>query len=154
MSRPNRPNDLEIEGAVFGFRNFSGKETDYSPEGTRQFGVIIDPELAMQLKADGWNIKERANAEEPTYYLSVAVRFDPFPPKIIMFTESGGRTILTEDTVCLLDSAEIITADLIISGSPWESKMGGAGIKAYLRTMYVKIHEDKFAAKWNREFDN
>ena len=32
--------------------------------------------------------------------------------------------------------------------------MGGAGIKAYLRTMYVKIHEDKFAAKWNREFDN
>ena len=62
MSRPNRPNDLEIEGAVFGFRNFSGKETDYSPEGTRQFGVIIDPELAMQLKADGWNIKERANA--------------------------------------------------------------------------------------------
>lgn len=142
-------NLLEIEGARIIFRNFSGKADKFNAAGNRNFHVVLDPDTAMSLADDGWNIKmrePREEGDEPFYHMQVAVRFENFPPKIVLVTKRN-QIELNEDTVGMLDNADIADIDLIISPSRWEVN-GKTGIKAYLKTMYVTIVEDRFADKY------
>lgn len=145
---------LEIEDARLIYPNFSGKEKTYNREGDRNFCVVIeDEDLAQKLIDDGWNIRvlrPRDENEHPLHYLQVAVRFDNFPPNIFMVTKRGKPTRLDEESVDTLDFADIQSADMLINPSHWEAN-GKSGIKAYLRTLYVVIQEDKFAKKYAEE---
>lgn len=145
---------LEIENATIIWKNFAGAPDKFhSQGGYRKFNVIIDdPDEAQKLNDDGWNIKVRPPREEgdsPLFTLEVAVSFMNYPPKIIMMT-STNKVELDEDSVECLDTADILSADLIIS--PYNYDVNGKkGIKAYLKTAYITIEEDRFAAKYNRE---
>lgn len=143
-------NTLVMENAKIRFRNFSGRPDDFTREGDRSFALVIDDEdLANKLKEDGWNVRVRMpknDGEDPWYYLKVKVNFGGFPPKIIEVT-SRNRVSLNEETVGILDSAELKSVDVEISPYHWE--IGGrSGITAYLKTMYATIEEDPFAAKY------
>lgn len=148
MTTRNRKN-IAIENAQLRFRNFSGKEGRFNPEGQRNFCVILDDGIAEQMAEDGWNVKylqPRDENEAPCPYLQVKVRFDNVPPKIVLVT-SRGKSILDESTVGMLDWAEFENVDLIISPSKWDVN-GKTGLAAYLKTMYVTIAEDVFEAKY------
>ena len=141
---------LVLEGVKLIFRNFSGNQTQYNPEGKRNFCVLVDPVMAEKLKTDGWNIRwleGRMEGEEPQAYMQVAVSFDNYPPNIMMVTKKQ-KVHLNEDTVTTLDWAEIKNVDLIIRPYNWEVN-GNKGIKAYLKSMYVTIEEDEFADKYS-----
>ena len=152
-----RVNTLKIEGAQIIFRNFSGTADDFNREGSRQFGVIIPPELVDGMMADGWNLKQlrpRDEEEEAPFYLNVSVNYSSgFPPSIYKITKypSGDRPprkiFLTEDTVGALDAADIIMCDLILSPYYWEVA-NKSGIKAYLKSMYVTVEADEFEEKY------
>lgn len=146
--------NIIIEGARIGFRNFSGKEGQFNPAGKRNFCVFLEEDLAKKLESDGWNVRwlqPRDDQENEQGYLQVAVSFDNIPPKIIMIT-SGGKTILDADSVGLLDWAEISEIDLIIRPYNWVlhegTKNEKSGVKAYVKSMYVQIVEDEFEKKW------
>lgn len=142
-------NKISIENARIGFRNFSGKEGKFNPEGRRNFCVFLEIELALRLEEDEWNVRwlePREKGEERLPYLQVAVNFDNIPPKIILVT-SHGKTTLDEESINILDWAEVKNVDVIIRPYNWDVS-GKKGVKAYVKSMYITVVEDEFEEKY------
>ncbi len=143
-----------VEDATLIFKNFSGKEGQYNREGDRNFAVILDPDAAAEMTKDGWNVRSlaaREDGDEETPYIQVAVNFKNRPPRVIMIT-STARTHLDEDSVEVLDWADIRVADLIARGYEWNVN-GKIGIKAYLQSLFVTIEEDALERKYALMFE-
>jgi hypothetical protein len=138
-----------LEDAKLIFRNFAGKEDQYNKEGNKNFAVLLDDATAEMLLNDGWNVKylkAREEGDEPQPYLPVGVRFDIMPPTIVMITSSG-RARLDDDSVAVLDWANILTVDLIVRAYTW-AVGDKSGTKGYLKSMYVTIEEDELEKKY------
>lgn len=145
--------NINITGARLIFKNFQGKKTDFNDEGNRNFGVLLDDKLAEKLEADGWRVKHlRPREDDPDQYaqpwLSVKVKFNPYPP-IVVLINSRGKKKLTEETIDQLDWSIIKNCDLIIRPYNYPAIKGRpAGVSAYLKAIYVTISEDEFAEKY------
>lgn len=145
------PNDgmLVIEDARLIFRNFAGKEGRYNREGDQNFCVLLEPDVAEAMRQDGWNVKTlraREEDDEEQPYIQVSIGWKIRPPRFVLVT-SRGRTTLDQDMIEVLDWVDIKTVDLTIRPYEW-SVRGETGIKAYLKTMYVTIHEDPLDLKY------
>ena len=129
MAKTNIP-DVTIRDAEFRYLNFEGRADAFNEAGedNRNFQVILPEGLAEAMAKDGWNIKEtrpRRAAEpeelaefEPRPYIEVKVsyKYDSMSPKIYLVTPSQ-MTLLSQETVKLVDTAEIIKMDLTINPS-------------------------------------
>jgi hypothetical protein len=138
-----------VEDAPIIFRNFAGKEGQYNREGDRNFAVILPKDLAEQMLKDGWNVRYlevREEGDEEAPYVQVSVSFKNRPPRVILLT-STTRTQLDEDSVEVLDWADIQIADLIARGYDWDVN-GKTGTKAYLQSLFVTIKEDALEQKY------
>ena len=149
---PQNDNTVLMEGVRIIFRNFSGKEGQYNREGDRNFAVLLDDAVATAMAEDNWNIKwlrPRSEEEEeaPQAYLPVSLNFKGRPPRIVLIT-SRGRTNLDEDSVDMLDWADIVNVDLIVRPYEWTVNQK-TGIKAYLQSIYVTIEEDALELKYS-----
>lgn len=152
----NNKGTLTFENARILFRNFSGNPSRFNAAGNRNFCLVLDdPKLVKELEDDGWNIRylqPRDPDDEPLPYTQVRVYYPSGesrarPPKIVLIT-SNGQTPLNEDTVGLLDTAEIANVDMIVRGAPWEMN-GRHGVKGYLNSLYVTIVEDELEKKYS-----
>jgi len=146
--------NIIIENARIRFRNFAGAEGKYNPAGRKNFCVLLDTDLAHELEKDGWKVRwlePRDDQEELQAYMQVAVSFENIPPKVVMIT-SRGKTILDDESVNVLDWADIATLDLIIRPYQWTMNAGtrneSSGVKAYLKSLYATIAEDAFERKY------
>ena len=151
--------NITIQDAKLIFKNFQGKETQYNNAGNRNFGVLLDDELAEQLEKDGWKVRYRNPKEDdPDQYqqpwLSVKVKFGLYPPIVVLIT-SKGKKKLDEETIDQLDWSIIQTCDLIIKPYHYPAIIGKnkevirpGGISAYLKAIYVTIYEDELALKY------
>jgi len=149
--KPNDDGTIVLEDVEIGFRNFSGQVGKYNKEGEKSFVVFMNDDIATRLADDGWNVKYLKPLDEedsPQAYLSVSVNYGTRgrPPKVVLVT-SRGKTVLTADTVSLVDWAEIVKADCIIRPYHWEVNEN-TGIKAYLRDLYLTIREDPLELKY------
>lgn len=145
-----RMNNLFIEHARLIFKNFSGASKKFNPPGNRNFHVILDPETADRLQAEGWNVKvhsPRDEYTEPLYTLPVKVSYKYYPPKIVLVT-SNGKTILDESEIHMLDFAQFVNVDLMISPYSYDFN-GNSGVTAYLKSMYYSIYEDELEKKYS-----
>lgn len=153
MSNEKMPN-LTIRNCKLIWRNFAGKAGKFTPEGRRTFNIVLDEETAHELLEDGWNVKirpSREEGEEEFCTLPVLVRFDNFPPRVYMIS-NGKKIELDEDSVNVLDYAELTKVDLTLSPYHWQ--VGDKeGIKAYLKTMYATLVVDELAAEYS-EYDD
>ena len=148
---------ITIRNATLFKTNFSGKEIPpYNPEGRRNFCVFIDDlNVAREMEKDGWNIrwlKPRNEGDQEKAFVSIAVNFTNRPPKIILLS-SRGETRLGEEEVGMLDWAEKEQVDLTINPRYWDDN-GRERIKAYLRTLRVRIYEDELEAEIDERYEN
>ena len=145
--------NISISGAQLIFRNFQGKKTDFNEEGNRNFGVLLDEELAEKLAADGWRVRYlKPKDDDPDQYeqawLSVKVKFEPYPPIAVLINSRGKKT-LSGETIDQLDWSRIKNCDLIIRPYNYPALAGRpAGVAAYLKAIYVTIDEDEFEKKY------
>lgn len=146
---------ITIRNAKIIYRNFSGRQNQYNPEGHRNFSVVIeDEDFAMSLLNEGWNVKplRKLSDDSPQHYqLPVAVVYGKYPPTIRIITQSGGE-VLDEETVNMLDWTDIIDCDMIIRPREYDIR-GGHGVKAYVRSMNVRIHEDELASDYKEHMN-
>ena len=138
--------------ATYKFRDFEGRETEYNRKGDRNFVIFLDKNLAQQLEADGAPVSwkaDRYNEGELRAQMKVHVKYrdrkgnEMVPPKVVLVTRKH-QTQLTEDTIGMLDSADIEKCDLILSQYANGASMGPENSVA-LKTMYVTLSEDEFA---------
>lgn len=144
--------NLVVENGRIAFRNFAGEESKYNRKGNRNFCVIFDKEQGEELLAQGWNMKllqARNEDEEDSYMLQVTVAYGKISPKIYLIS-GRKKTLMDEDSVGIIDYAEIETVDMVIRPYNWEVN-GKTGVKAYIKDMYVVIREDIFTNKYNFE---
>lgn len=153
MATKHRLPQVNISDAQLLFRNFAGKEAMYNPKGRRNFCVVLDDDLAEKMAADGWNVKylkPREPGDEPKPYIKVNVAYHRSPPRITLLA-GPNQELLTEETVALIDYADIKMVDLTITPYHWEQDDGRSGVSAYLKVMYVTIIEDVWAAKYRED---
>lgn len=144
---------LVFDDAQIMFKNFSGNR--WREGGAKDFAVKINPSDVDTLLADNWPIKvftptddQENPIDDPIPFFKAKIKYENYPPAIYLVT-SGGATLLDDDSVGELDSAEIIYIDLIVSlaGKDW-SLNGKTGRSAYVDEMYVTIAESSFAQKY------
>lgn len=152
IEKKNKVGLINIENAQVGYKNFSGKVTDFNKDGSRNFVVFLDEKMADDLASKGWNIKEPKKSDDPTLdytpqpYLPVTVSFEPYPPKMYLISGDNHK-LLGEDEVEILDWSEIQEADIVIRPYEWEVN-GNSGVKAYVKSMYITLNTDSFAKKY------
>jgi hypothetical protein len=142
-----------IENAEIIFRNFEGRPGKFNKPGVRNFCVFLDPETAVQMANDDWNVKwlEPREDDDPEAerrpFLPIELRYDVGRPPLVKMITTRGPTNLTEETVEQLDFVDIVYVDIGFRGSHWDVN-GKTGVKAYLQSIYVTIEEDYLARKY------
>jgi len=141
-----------IRNANICSRNFSGRAGRYNKEGERSFTIILDEEQGENMIADGWNVKKKDGREPgdpPRYYLGVSVSFsNPRYQPILVMVTSSNKVVLNEETCGRLDGGQFEKIDISLNGRVWEAADGKTGIKAYLKSGYFTIVEDKLAEEY------
>ena len=146
-----KPFTMENAQLLMNARNFAGRPGKYTPQGVREFVLRLPPDLADQLAEDGWNVtylKPREEGDLPEPILRVSVNYNYWQPPEIYKVVGRSKTLLNEDNVSVLDTAEISNVDLRVRPRFWGDENKG-GIKAYLEKMYVTVVEDDLDAKYN-----
>lgn len=158
--------NLKLNEVKIAMRNFRGLDYNgYNPLHKRTFWLLLDPERfdIQAMQDDGWNIREikprEGHEDDPVMYrLEVEMRYDNYPPVIHMVTKKDNgkykRTLMTEKSAELFDSAEIVNVNLEIShGKTWH-KDGRKGIKAYLKKAQIEVVTDDFDTYYDFEDDD
>lgn len=148
--------DLSVENAVIVWPNFAGNPTDFNPAGgKRTFVLLLTPEVADDLKSEGWNIKckpPKEDGDEPLYITEIVVNMESqFPPKVCLVTEyrsERSMTNLDEDTIAELDKIDYENVDVIIH--PYEhGRSSVSTIKGYARSIYItQAQNNDFGGKY------
>jgi hypothetical protein len=151
MATKERIPNLTLENVQLRFRNFAGAAGQFNAEGDRNFCVLLDPDVATAMIENGWNVKQlkpREEGDAPQDYIKVKVSYreGQRPPRIEMI-KSNGMVHVDKDMVAILDWAQFSKVDLIISPYYWTSA-NGAGISAYLSSLYVTLIEDELELKY------
>ena len=149
MAKPPYIDNITLEDVRIALRNFAGGPTKFNRAGgIRSFAAILPQHIADDMAAKGWVVKyfkPREDGEAPQAWLPVEVTLRGRNKATLI--SSRGRTMLTEQTIAMLDFADIKKVDLIVQANPWEVE-GNSGYKTYMSSLFVTINEDELDLKY------
>lgn len=154
-SNDERLAPITIENAKVIFKNFRGAPDKFDKQGHKNFHLLLDENLAEELRGNGFNVKplrKRDEDEDQMYHMEVKINMNSRrPPRVVMIGTANGTKLnevnLDDDTIGILDSSFILTADLTINPYQWEVR-GATGTTAYLQTLYITVELDPLEAKY------
>lgn len=141
-------------------RNFSGEERKdphtnqiVNAKGDRNFCLFLSTDLALQLKADGWNVRElkpidKEDSGQPFLPIKLGYSEKSRPPKIIIVNSAGQQHQMDVEEVHKIDGMDIDYANIKIHPYLWNVQ-NKSGVKAYLRSIYIHIAEDELDRKYS-----
>lgn len=147
---------LVVEGAAVPkfYSHFSGEADGFHTAGEKDFRLIIESEdLANDLVAAGWNVKQKGeDGDENKYlYIKVKVKFNFGKPVIVKHL--GNKLITLDENTCSeIDrvSIEPESIDLVLSPYHWTVN-GKNGITAYLEEMHFRQVQGYFHDKYAQD---
>lgn len=140
-----------IEDARLIYKNFAGRAETYNREGDRNFCVVLTQQIADELAAQGWNVKQqdpKEEGDEPLLFIKVKIGYKVRPPTIVLITNDGKtRTRLAEKDLEMVDYVDMKLVDVVCNAYDWE-RAEKSGRAAYLQTLVVIINEDPLERKY------
>lgn len=130
-----------------GWRNFSGAVSENNRSGQKKFSIFLPEDVADILADQGWNVRRKPPYQEggdELIFLDVFVDYNHYPPSITLISHDGVRQLLNDETVGLLDSVDIETAELEIRPYNWEVN-GKSGTKAMVQELIVTAKKPRRA---------
>ena len=139
---------LTLENVRISFPNFGGKVTDKNKNGSREYNVLLDPEVGFELAQQGWNVKKLPTEEEPNNcpYLPITLSNGPIVQpwiKIVLVNNGHGIIVQPDDAeqLALMDGVTTAArANVILSPYHWTVN-GNSGIKAYTNKLYIYVDD-------------
>ena len=145
------------------FRNFRGEKTEINKLGRRVFTVFLPEPVAQYMEETGWYVRHKPpyrEGDDPQNLFDVEVSYDTkdgkFPvPIVTLVSWDGTETALTEETIGLLDTTDIVDAEVTVRPHNWNVN-GRSGCKAYLQELkvYAKAPRRTLDARMNRNEDD
>ncbi len=148
---------LVLRNRIIVCKNFSGQPSRYNREGDRNFLLILQGEEAVDLKRQGYNVKQFKPSDDGTegsYYMPVAVNVGVYRKPKIVLVDGNHLTqvdVTNAKQMAMLDHVDVDSVDISIDPYKWIMDNGQSGIKAYLSTLYIKVREDEFAKDYEKE---
>ena len=142
---------VTIQNTQLVLKNFSGEIGRYfNDKGNPEFAVVLPPELAEMMTADGWNVKrfkpKPEDTTEPDFFIKVKIGTTGRPPRMVMITSAGRKDISVDDCQ-VFDYVRIKNVDLTLSPFNYDYR-GKLGIAAYLNSLFVTVEEDELDRKY------
>ena len=136
----------EIRDAKMIWMNFAGKEGQFNPEGRRNFNLVLDEESAKAFEKDGFLVKyhePRDPDDVGDYTLKVNVNFKGYKPPEIWIKNNHGNAQLNEDSVQILDWANIQELYVVVNPHVYKDSK-----TAYLDKLLATIQESEYESKF------
>ena len=135
-----------------GYRNFRGERTENNKAGNRVFSVFLPREVGEYLIDIGWNVKVKPpyrEGDDDQFQLDIFVSYDTkggkFPVPIVKTVSYDGvEAELTQETVGMLDTADIIEAKVEIRPYNWHVN-DKRGCKAMLHEITAYLRKPRRA---------
>lgn len=151
-----KSNELVLENTYIVYPNFKGapanvvidgKPREVNTDGSRKFNVALDPAVAEELAAQGYNIKfpkEEESSRLP--YLPVVLSKGPDVQtwiQIVLVDNGNGRflDITDPNQLAMLDDIAVgCRTNIIISPYNWIVN-GNSGTTAYTKKLYIYLDD-------------
>lgn len=148
---------IVIQDAKLLFRNFAGAaRPPYNQAGDRNCNVLVPPELAAQLKADGWNVRTlKATDEtvEPGQTIAFTINMQSqFPPRIWLCTPGHKPELMEADDLQILDYAKFTSVSLKIN--PWIWQASPQRVSGFLEEGFFELEPDPLRDRYFANNDN
>lgn len=139
---------ITLENVRIIYPNFSGRENDYNNDGSREFSVVVDPEIGAELASQGFNVKFPTE-DKPNRPVSLQITLSKGPVlqpwiKVVLVNEDNNGTLIDlEDRNQLSILDEIVAGarvNVILNPYNW-SVAGRSGIRAYVQKLYIYTYD-------------
>ena len=145
--------NLVVENAVLFWTNFKGGPTKVNAQGgKRTFNLALPEEVAMEMRENGWNVKEREPFDEQDdilYFTECVLNMNSnYEPRVLLCSEWNGKKSMNRlhgDSVGKLDGMRFENVDAVIRPHQHEK-----GVKGYCNTLVVtQAKSDLFGGKYD-----